>query len=175
MQDKLGIRATIAGDGPHLKALYQAAFPAENLLPLVEHLLAKEPDILSLLAVIDDQCVGHILLTKCGVGDRKHCVALLGPLAVAPTWQKRGVGRALIREGFRRLGQTDLRRVLVLGDPAYYGRFGFLPEHDIVPPFDLPADWSDAWQSVSVGDDAERLSGILRPPAVWLSPSLWAP
>lgn len=109
------------------------------MLPLVEHLLAKEPDILSLLAVIDDQCVGHILFTKCGVGDRKHCVALLGPLAVAPTWQKRGVGRALM------------------------------------PPFDLPADWSDAWQSVSVGDDSERLSGILRPPAVWLSPSLWAP
>ncbi|MCZ7660130.1 MAG: hypothetical protein M5U07_20825, partial [Xanthobacteraceae bacterium] len=47
----------------------------ETLLPLVEHLLAKEPDILSLLAVIDDQCVGHILLPKGGVGDRKHCVA----------------------------------------------------------------------------------------------------
>ena len=103
------------------------------------------------------------------------CVALLGPLAVMPSRQRQGVGRTLIRAGFDRLAQGIVRRVLVLGDPAYYGRFGFLRENSILPPYELPAAWTAAWQSISLGADAARIAGKLRPTAAWLQPALWAP
>jgi putative acetyltransferase len=169
------IRATTAGDQANLEALYGVAFPEENLLRLIRRLLAEEPGILSLAAGVDDRLVGHILFTPCGVGESENCAALLGPLAVAPDWQRRGVGRALVREGLSRLGQTELMQVLVLGDPNYYGRFGFLPEKSILPPYDLPAEWSGAWQSIKLRESEIAIAGILRPPPAWLSPALWAP
>lgn len=173
--DSIEVRATVAGDSPALESLYVAAFPEENLLPLVRRLLREVRGILSLTAAADDRLAGHIIFTPCGIGDSDDCVALLGPLAVTPSWQRRGVGRTLIRAGFEQLNQGSVRRVLVLGDPAYYGRFGFLPEDSILPPYALPAAWTAAWQSISIGADVVRIAGKLRPPAAWLQAALWAP
>lgn len=168
------IRKTSPSDAPALAALYLAAFPDEDLAPLVQHLHAEVPDILSLVAVVGGEVTGHILLTPCAVDGADRRVALLGPLAVAPSRQRQGLGGTLIREEFAHLRLTDLGQVLVLGDPAYYGRFGFRPEWRIQPPYDLPAEWSDAWQSVLLEDSGQAVSGVLHPPAPWLSPSLWA-
>ena len=52
----------------------------------------------------------------------------LGPLAVLPDWQRRGIGAALVEAGLERLRRIDAAGCVVLGDPAYYARFGF--EHD---------------------------------------------
>ncbi len=175
MDNEPEIRATTARDVPHLKALYERAFPDENLAPLVERLLAEVPDILSLVAVNGDQLLGHVLFTPCRVGEGERKVALLAPLAIAPSHQRQGVGSALVREGFNRLCRSGLRQVLVLGDPSYYGRFGFRTETSIVPPYMLPREWSDAWQSAKLDERTEALAGKLRPPAAWLSPALWAP
>ena len=49
----------------------------------------------------------------------------LGPLSVAPAWQGRGVGQALVQDGLRALEALGAAGCVVLGDPAYYGRFGF--------------------------------------------------
>lgn len=174
MTDDPEIRRTSPSDAPALTALYGAAFPEEDLAPLVQRLHAEAPDILSLVAVIGGEVAGHILFTPCAVYGAHRRVALLGPLAVAPSRQRQGLGGMLIREGLAHLRPADLGQVLVLGDPAYYGRFGFRPERRIRPPYDLPAEWSDAWQSVLVEDDADAVSGVLHPPAPWLSPSLWA-
>jgi putative acetyltransferase len=165
----------VASDAPDLETLYGAAFPDEDLLPLVKRLLREEPAILSLAAEVADRLAGHIIFTPCGVDHRNDCVALLGPLAVMPSRQRQGVGRALVRVGLDQLAQGNARRVLVLGDPAYYGRFGFLPEDSILPPYDLPATWTAAWQSIAVGADVVRIAGQLRPPAAWLQAALWAP
>lgn len=173
--DSIEVRATVAGDMPDLEMLYAAAFPEENLLPLVRRLLREEPDILSLTATVGDRLAGHIVFTPCGVGHSDDCVALLGPLAVTPSRQRQGVGRTLIRMGFEQIAQRNFRRVLVLGDPAYYGRFGFLPEYSILPPYDLPAAWTAAWQSIHLGPDTLKIEGKLRPPAAWLQAALWAP
>lgn len=173
--DTLRIRTTVADDELDLELLYRAAFPTEDLLPLVRQLLREETGVLSLAARIGQPLVGHILFTRCGVGDRADCVALLGPLAVAPSWQRHGVGGALVREGFKRLAHGNLMRILVLGDPNYYGRFGFLPEHSVLPPHALPAAWSDAWQSIDLRTPATTIEGVLSPPAAWLPAALWAP
>jgi len=175
MSNEPRIRETVAGDEAALTALYKKSFPDEDLTPLMKRLLAEVPDILSLVAMIGEECAGHILFTPCTVEESGHRVALLGPLAVAPPRQGQGLGKMLIRNGFSRLSGTDLPQVLVLGDPAFYGRFGFLPETSIIPPYDLPAAWAAAWQSVTLAEGAMTRAGILRPPAAWLSQSLWLP
>ena len=101
--------------------------------------------------------------------------ALLGPLAVSPAWQRQGIGSAIVRAGLRRLADADVNRLYVLGDPAYYGRLGFLPEFLVEPPFPLPAEWDGAWQSQNVGEPTTPCAGKLSVPPPWLKPALWAP
>jgi putative acetyltransferase len=175
MTDRVTIRTTTDGDAGPLRALYGAAFPAEELRPLVARLLAEEPEVLSLAATVGGDVVGHVLFTPCGVAGSDVRVALLGPLAVVPARQKQGIGRALVLDGFGRLGRTGTGQVLVLGDPAYYQRFGFRPERAIAPPYDLPPDWTDAWQSVRLDGERAAAAGRLQPPPAWQTPALWLP
>jgi len=116
-----------------------------------------------------------VIFTRCGVDADAGSAALLGPLAVAPACQRRGIGSALVRAGLRRLEEKGVTRVCVLGDPAYYGRFGFRAESMIEPPFPLPDEWQSAWQSISLGETEEPCRGVLSVPAQWRNPALWAP
>lgn len=175
MTDPCRTRPTQAADALALVALYRSAFAQEDLAPLVQRLLHEEPQVLSLAAIAGGALIGHVLFSPCAVGDRSDWVSLLGPLAVAPSWQRRGVGSALVREGLHRLAAMDFARVVVLGDPRYYRRFGFTPQCAITPPYALPPAWKDAWQGRDLGEPAPGLIGPLRPPAAWLIPALWAP
>ncbi len=170
------IRPGDANDLVALEALYPAAFPDEDLLPLVRALLAEaEGAVLSLVAVSGSALVGHILFTRCGVEGQGAEAALLGPLAIAPDRQRSGIGTLLIAAGLERLESCRTSRVLVLGDPDYYGRFGFAPDAAILPPYRLPQDWHDAWQSRAVGVGASAISGRLQVPAPWRDQALWLP
>ena len=101
--------------------------------------------------------------------------ALLGPLAVLPERQRQGLGSALVRAGLDALRDRGTRRVLVLGDPAYYARFGFAPERGTAAPYDLPEAWRDAWQSLALSDESAPKAKRLAVPAPWRDPALWAP
>ncbi|GAB5375576.1 MAG: N-acetyltransferase [Acuticoccus sp.] len=166
------LRAARPDDAAAVERLYPAAFPHEDLVPLVRKLLPAAP-ILSLVAESDDAIVAHIAFTRCGAGEGADDVALLGPLAVAPARQRQGIGGALMREGFARLGGAGVRHVVVLGDPAYYGRFGFARENRLMPPYPLPAQWGAAWQSLRLGDSAPMPTATLWVPAPWREPALW--
>lgn len=174
MDKTIDIRESLPGDLAAIEALYPDAFPDEDMLPLVRQLLRDTPGILSLVAIIDASLVGHVIFTPCGVGAGDHRAALLAPLAVAGKWQRRGIGSAIVRAGLQRLASAGVSHVYVLGDPAYYGRFGFAPEADVAPPYPLPAEWRGAWRSKSLAG-AETLRGRLALPPVWLRPELWAP
>ena len=138
--------------------------------------LLQEPAVaISLVGAIGSQIAAHAMFTRCGVFQCSARVALLGPLAVAPSLQRRGIGSALVRAGLRRLKDEDMELVCVLGDPAYYGRLGFVPETRVEPPFRLPAEWRGAWQSQTLNDAGVRLAGKLAVPPPWLQPALWAP
>jgi putative acetyltransferase len=175
MSEELEIRESVPSDSGAIESLYPEAFPEENLLPLVRDLLRDAAVTTSLVGVTNSQIVGHVIFTKCGVAGSNVNAALLGPLAVAPAWQRQGIGSAIVRAGLRRLEGMDVTLVCVLGDPAYYKRLGFLPESLVEPPFRLPAEWDGAWQSQSVGDRTAPCSGKLSVPRQWLQPALWAP
>ena len=129
---------------------------------------------ISLVATIDSRIVGHVIFTKCGVFGHSVNTSLLGPLAVAPAWQRKGIGSTIVHAGLRLLEDSGVNLVLVLGDPAYYGRLGFLPESVVEPPFPLPPEWHGAWQSQYLGQPTTPYAGRLSVPSQWLQPALWA-
>ncbi|MEQ8586994.1 MAG: N-acetyltransferase [Thalassobaculaceae bacterium] len=168
------IRDTGPEDGPGIDALYRAAFPEEDLRPLVTALMREPTGVISLAAVDGEEMVGHVAFTECGIPGRLDRVALLGPLAVAPHCQRRGIGRSLVRAGLDRLAGRGVVRVCVLGDSAFYARLGFAPETAIAPPYALPRDWLDAWQSIDLAGSDRRPEGRLSVPPLWQQPDLWS-
>ena len=78
------------------------------------------------LAERDGDVAGHALFSPVRIAHGDDGLALgLAPMAVAPAWQRRGVGTALLQGSLRELSETPHRAIVVLGDPAFYGRFGF--------------------------------------------------
>lgn len=156
-----------------LRQLYLDAFPDEDLFPLVSDLLGGTAPVLSLVAYSGGTPVGHVIFTQCRVEPGAIDAALLGPLCVSPGCQRGGIGSALVRAGFDHLKAT-LSLVMVLGDPRYYGRFGFRPDRRVEAPCPIPAEWNDAWQSVQLEDGSAPVSGRLVVPDAWNNPALWS-
>jgi putative acetyltransferase len=79
---------------------------------------------LSLVAVRDERIVGHVACTRGWVGD---VAALgLGPISVLPTHQRQGTGHALIHAIIAAADVDGELLIALLGDPHFYGRFGFV-------------------------------------------------
>ncbi len=170
---KIIVRQSSPEDAPAVLALYPVLFPEEDLTPLVRALLEEKESVLSLVALSVEKIAGHAMFSSCGVKGSNYQAALLGPLGVLPTLQKQGIGSALVQTGMEMLAARNIHRICVLGDPGYYGRFGFRPERNISPPYPIPEGWSNAWQSFSRSDKDREAQGKLIPPAPWLDPALW--
>ncbi len=175
MIGQIKVRESLSNDLGSLEKLYPDAFPDEDLLPLVRELLGEASGVVSLVGLADQAVVGHVIFTTCGIARRPEKVALLAPLAVAPDCQRQGIGSALVRAGLGRVEDAGAQQVYVLGDPAYYGRFGFAPDERVTPPYPLPEQWRSAWQSLSLRASMPHLHGKLSVPHPWRRPALWAP
>jgi putative acetyltransferase len=175
MITEVEIRETAASDLALLERLYRHSFPDEDLISLVGDLITLDANVLSLAADAKGAMIGHIAFTRGTVGAGGPRVALLAPLAVASDLQRKGVGRALVAAGFERLAKASIAHVYVLGDPGYYARLGFKREDCVRPPYQLPDEWTGAWQSIRLSDAAVAPAGALDLPAVWLKPQLWLP
>lgn len=79
----------------------------------------------SLVAVSEGRTVGHIAFSKAGVGDSGSDWFLLGPVAVLPDVQGRGIGSALVESGLAELRTRNASGCVLVGDPGFYCRFGF--------------------------------------------------
>lgn len=124
------IRPSNARDHGGIRAVLLAAFESPAECGLVTDLLADPPEpTVSLVADLEGEIIGHALFTPVSVepGRANPWTAMaLAPLAVRPAHQRTGIGSALTREGLARC--RDLApATFVLGDPAYYPRFGFRP------------------------------------------------
>lgn len=177
MHDRI-IRTAQADDWLALEAVYREAFPDEELTHILKVLLVKPAPFLSLVAEKDGAAIGHVAFSPCTLAGSDASLSVLGPLAVHPHAHARGYGSALVRTGFECLKEAGVAAVFVLGDPGYYGRFGFHADHAVKPPYDLPAEWDGAWQAVELSASRERLSdmsGRLVVPDPWRDEKLWLP
>lgn len=93
--------------------------------------------VLSLVAVDDvGTVIGHIGFSPATIDD-EHCGWLqMAPVSVAPNRQLTGIGSALIKAGLEQIRQGGARGTAVVGNPAYYERFGFKPCPQLEPPSD---------------------------------------
>ena len=154
-------------------ALYPLMFPDEELRPVVSELLNGGAQVLSLVACQAQQPIAHVVFSL--FGSKDEAGALLAPLGVRPDFQGQGVGSKLVSEGLERLADGGVRQVFVLGDPNYYGRFGFAQERQIPPPYPLPAEWAEAWQSLVIAGREPLEPEPLGLPDTWMKPELWGP
>ena len=120
------IRDERGGDEAGIRRVHQAAFPTDLESRLVDMLRQSGRLTISLVALAGEEIVGHIAFSPVTVEQNAHGLGL-APVAVLPAFQRRGIGAALCQTGLGACRQSGVGFVVVLGDPAYYHRFGFLP------------------------------------------------
>lgn len=174
MNDEVTIRKTELKDASSLKTIYDRAFTDDDLFPLVTELLNDTQNTFMLSALKDNNLVGHIAFTKCHASPDNIPLSLLGPMAVLPSYQRKGIGRQLIQEGFNQLKKNGVFKALVFGDPNFYERSGFSLESDIEPAYTIPEDYIPGWQSISFLDDLPLVSGVLKVTKPWQQEKLWS-
>ncbi len=92
---------------------------------IIEALRRSGALTVSLVAVLDAQVVGHIAFSPVSFSDGSTDWYGLGPLSVSPEFQRRGIGQALVRAGLSELRALGAKGCVLVGDPGFYGRFGF--------------------------------------------------
>ncbi|NJD30904.1 MAG: N-acetyltransferase [Gammaproteobacteria bacterium] len=112
-----------AADIPAIRGVLDAAFPTRAESRLVDALRAAGRLAISIVASDGKAVVGHVAFSPVEVGGTGGIG--LAPMAVVPAHQGKGVGSLLVREGLASCVQQDCGFVVVLGEPEYYGRFGF--------------------------------------------------
>jgi putative acetyltransferase len=123
----ISIRPETSADIDAIRDIIRQAFGQEEESRLVDLLREGGYARLSLVATIDNDVVGHVMFSELSIAtDNDAFPALaLAPLAVTPAHQRRGIGSQLVREGLAACEDLGHRIVIVLGDPAFYSRFGF--------------------------------------------------
>jgi putative acetyltransferase len=143
-QDATTVRAVVAAAFRRSEATDAGAEPTEvGLLDA----LRRDPGWLPAFSLVgadpDGSIVGHVVATRGRIG---HQPALgVGPVAVRPDWQGRGVGSALMHAVLAAAEARDESVVALLGDQGFYGRFGFGPASSVGVEAPDPA-WGEHFQ-----------------------------
>lgn len=132
------IRSQMPEDAATVHDVIGRAFGAHEDVVALEEALAQRPDSTGFVAVVDDQVVGHVRLTRGWIDAEARLVdvLVLSPLSVAPEWQRRGIGRALVAHAVAEAKRAGVPAVFLEGDPAYYARLGWKPASQlgVTPP-----------------------------------------
>lgn len=147
----ISIRTSTPRDRDAIRLVEEHAFGQPVEAGLVDALVTGGDAVTELVAEEDGQVVGHILFSRLFVeaDGAKFPAVALAPLAVEPSFHGTGIGGALVREAHVRLKEAGETLSVVLGDPEYYGRFGY--HHQRAAGFD--SDYQgDALQALAWGD-----------------------
>jgi len=133
-------RPETAAEQPAIEALHEHAFGPGRFARTAFRLReGVAPDAeLSLVAMVGDRLAGSVKITPILIGDAPSL--LLGPLAVDPDFEKRGIGRALVRATVEKAKALGHRTMLLVGDGPYYGPLGFHRVHPDVVVMPGPVD-----------------------------------
>ena len=119
-----------------------AVFETDAEAKLVNTLRHSCEPYISLVAEVDAKLVGHILFTPVELLDDNSGLKLmgLGPMAITPEYQNKGIGSQLVKEGLEYCLRLGCDAVTVLGHPEYYPRFGFVPsaKYGIKSEYEVP-------------------------------------
>ena len=92
----------------------------------IDKLRADGDLVISLVAIDGSKLVGHVAFSPVYIDEASSGWFALGPVSVWPEFQKTGIGSALINEGLAQLKQRSVPGCVLIGDPKYYCRFGFI-------------------------------------------------
>ncbi len=135
------IRPERHNDAGAVHALNQAAFGRAAEAELVDRLRGDVSPLVSLVAEDREEVVGHILFSPVELTGHPDLVLMgLGPMSVKPERQGRGIGSELVLQGLDACERLGCQAVFVLGHPAYYRRFGFMPASR----FGITSEYEDA-------------------------------
>jgi len=123
------IRPETQLDCQEISELLTAAFPTAVEAKLVVALRRANRLTVSLVAVANDSIIGHVAFSPVSATSGAAGIGL-APVAVAEAHRRQGVAASLIRAGLEACRDAGLGWAVVLGDPHYYGRFGFRPAAD---------------------------------------------
>lgn len=144
------IRSEEAGDGDAIHALTKAAFEnaphtGGNEQFILDSLRNAGALVISLVAEKAGTLVGHVAISPVIISNGEQGWFGLGPISVAPQHQGQGIGSLLMNAALNQLRAQGANGCVVLGDPRFYGRFGFRPEPGLV----LPGVHTENFQAVA--------------------------
>jgi putative acetyltransferase len=137
MEVEVHVRPEGTSDAPLIEAVTRQAFLTAAHTSNSEHLIVAALRTagklaVSLVAEASGTVIGHVGVSPVAISDGSSGWFGLGPLSVLPQQQRRGVGSQLMRAALRLLREHDAAGCMVLGDPAFYSRFGFRPHPELV-------------------------------------------
>lgn len=155
MIESLTLRPDQDSDQPSIQAVVTEAFGRAAEAQLVQSLKANGNDRLSTVALAQGKIIGYVLASPIHLEPEQppRCLGI-APLAVASAQQRQGVGAELMRFVIDRACAEGVDALFLLGDPAYYQRFGFQATH-------IGNDYgaSDAFMALELSADC--LSGVI--------------
>ena len=115
------------------RAFEPMPYAAGDEQQLIDRLREAGALAISLVAERDGVIVGHVAFSPAIAADGTPGWFALGPVSVEPAQQHRGIGSLIIRRGIGLLVERDAAGCVLVGNPAYYSRFGFRPFPALCP------------------------------------------
>jgi putative acetyltransferase len=127
---KITIRPEQQGDIEFITEVTRRAFENHPISHQTEHFIvialrAAGALALSLVAEVDGAVIGHVAFSPVAISDGAEGWYGVGPVSVTPELQRKGIGKSLMNEGLSLLQKAGAKGCTLVGDPAYYERFGF--------------------------------------------------
>lgn len=119
------------------RAFAPMAFSDDSEPHIVNRLRYADALTLSFVAELEREIVGHIAFSPVTIDGQFLDWYGLGPISVAPEHQKNGIGRQLMDHGLSALKGLGANGCVLLGDPKFYHRFGFVLDHDLIYQLEL--------------------------------------